>query len=175
MMASACTVHALLNQLSKINRDALFLSNSRLPGPKHLFDGIHKTVGIFKHQAVEGVALGVLELPALESLQVEADGSNRGFQLVGNSVDKAVVLFVLSDFADQKAGVQDQAGSNGSEEDDSQQDFDTFLPVEDDPAKDDEDRNAGQHNAKREKENNFAAAAYAHEQILARRHEAANR
>ena len=83
---------------------------------------------------------------------METNGGDRSLELVGDGIDKTVVLLVLADFADQKAGIQDQTGDNRPEEDDPKQDLDALAPVDDDPAKTDSARYGGEQNSEGEEE-----------------------
>ena len=87
---------------------------------------------------------------------------------MSNSIDKAVVLFVAANFTNQKTGVKYQTGSDGTKKDDAEKNFDVMLPVQDDPAETDSDRDRGQDHAERKKEHFFSATANTHAEILAR-------
>src|SRR6266496_3529553 len=168
MVADASTLNTLLDQLGKIHIDELPCASSHLAGPENLVHGLHQAVGIFQHQTIEPTSLSFAELPPFEGLQMKTDGSNRCLQFVSDSIDEAVVLFVASDFANQEAGIQDEASDNGAEEKDPQQDFNVLLPIKDDPAKSDTYRRRSKQNANGQKEDDFAAPANAHGKILAR-------
>src|SRR5438876_5845226 len=129
MVTGAGALHALLDHVSKIHTDTMPSACPGLPCPEHLLDGVHKPAGIFQHQPVKGVTLRIAEFSAFEGLQVQSYRSDRGFEFVGNSINKAVVLLVAADLPHQKAGVQDQTGNNGAKEYYPEQDFDAFLPV----------------------------------------------
>ena len=73
---------------------------------------------------------------------------------MGDGVDEAVVLLVAANFAHQKDRIEDEAGDDGAEKDDAEENLDAFAPVEDDPAAADRNGHRGQANAKREKEVN---------------------
>jgi hypothetical protein len=90
---------------------------------------------------------------------------------VGNGIDEAVVLFVAAYFADEKAGVEDQTGNDGAEENHAQHDFYVLLPVEDDPTEANRNRSGRQQDAERQKETNFAAPGNPHTAILARQNQ----
>ena len=70
----------------------------------------------------------------LQSLQVKADRSNRGLEFVGDGVDETIVLLVPPNLTQQENSVEDQPGCDSAEEDHAQEDFDSFAPIEDDPA-----------------------------------------
>jgi len=87
---------------------------------------------------------------------------------VGYGINEAIVLLILADLANQEAGVQNEAGNDGAEEEYPKEDFDVLLPVENDPAKTDGDRSRCQQHADGEKEGHLAAPANSHTGILAR-------
>lgn len=99
---------------------------------------------------------------------MKADGRNGSFQFVSNGIDKAIVLFVAANFANQKSGVEYEAGSDRAKKDDPEKNLNIMLPIQNDPAEADGNCNRGQHHPERKKENEFAAPAYAHAEILAR-------
>jgi len=90
---------------------------------------------------------------------------------MGNGINEAVVLFVAAYFADEKAGVEDQAGNDGAEENHAQHDFYVLLPVEDDPTEANRNRSGRQQDAERQKETNLAAPGNPHTAILARQNQ----
>ena len=77
-------------------------------------------------------------------------------------VDEAVVLLVSTNFAYQEAGVQNEAGDHPAEKDNAQENFDVFLPIQNDPAEADTDRCRGKQYSKGEKEGDLAAPGNAH-------------
>jgi hypothetical protein len=78
------------------------------------------------------------------------------------------MLLVAANLANQKTGIKNEAGGDGTEKDDAEKDLNVVLPIEDDPAETNSHGDRGEHQAEREKENDFAAPAYAHETILAK-------
>ena len=169
MMAGAGTFHAVFNQLCEVHTDGLSFG-ARPSSLQDFLDGTHQPVRIFEHEMVEIPTLCVVQvhLLAFQRLQVQANGCDGRFQFVSDGVDEAIVLLVASDFADEKAGVEDEAGGNGYKEDDPEKNANFLTPVEDDPAKANRADDRGQHHAKRQKEYDFAATANAHAEILAR-------
>ena len=107
-------------------------------------------------------------LPAFQCLKVKANGCNGSFQFVSNGVNETIVLLVTPNFADKKTGIEYQTGSNGAKKNDSEENLKIMLPIENDPAKTDRHRNRGQDYPEGKKESDFAAAANAHAEILAR-------
>src|SRR5450432_441174 len=156
------------DQAGEINFHALRLAGTRSAGLKHLFHGVGKAVGVLDHQAIKIAALGIVNLPPLQRLQVETDGSNGRFQFVGYRVDEAIVLLVLANFAQQKAGIEDEPGHNGPEKDCPEEQLCSLAPIHNDPAETDGHRHGGKHNSKGEKKDEFAAPRYAHIRILTR-------
>ena len=78
-------------------------------GAQDLLDGGEQPVAVLQHDAVELLALGLVDGARLQGFQIQADGRDRSFQLVGDGVDERVVLFVAADFAHQKDGVEHDA------------------------------------------------------------------
>ena len=64
-------------------------------------------------------------------------------------IDEAVVLLIPPDLADQKARVENDAGSNRAKEDESQENPNVGAPVQDDPAAAHRNRNARQAHSER--------------------------
>ena len=90
---------------------------------------------------------------------------------MGNGINEAVVLFVAAYFADEKAGIEDQASNDSAEENHAQHDFYVLLPVQDDPTEANRNRCGRQQDAERQKETNFAAPGNPHTAILARQNQ----
>ena len=134
-----------------------------LPRLQNLFDGPQQTVGVTEHESVEFAAARIVHRAALQGLQVKTNRRNGSLQLVGDRVDKTVMLLVAADFAHQENRVQDDAGSNRTEEDESKENLNAFLPVEDDPTAADSQRRGRQPDAQcQEESNRFAARGDAH-------------
>ena len=76
-MAGACIFDALLDQLRKVNRDVLPFARTRSARLEDLLDRIHQAVAILQHQAIEGLALGLIEFSAFQGLQMQADRGDR--------------------------------------------------------------------------------------------------
>src|SRR5215475_760097 len=87
---------------------------------------------------------------------------------MSDSVDESIMLLVATNFADEKTGIEDQAGDDGGGEKEPEHDLYVLLPVEDDPSKTDGHRCHRKQDAKRQEENDFAAPGNAHRGILAR-------
>ena len=100
-----------------------------MAGSQHLLHGIDQAVGVLQHDAVETFALRLAEVARLQCLQVEADGGDRGLQLMRDCVDKAVMLFAAAHLAHQKNGVQGDSGDDESEEDNAENDHSHFTPA----------------------------------------------
>ena len=87
------------------------------PALSDLLDGGEEPVGVGEHDPVELLALGLFDGAALEGLEVEADAGDGGLELVGDRVEEGVLTFVAADLADEEDGVEDDAGDEGAEED----------------------------------------------------------
>ena len=79
-----------------------------------------QAVGVGEHDSVEVLALGFGDVAALQGFEVEADGGDGGFELVGDGVEEGVLALVAADFADQEDGVENDAGDQQAEEDDAE-------------------------------------------------------
>jgi len=168
-MTGTGAFHAVFNQLREVHTDDLSFG-AGLARLQDFLDGAHQAVGVLEHEMVKIAALRFvhLHLLAFQRLQVQADGCNGRFELMSDGVNEAVVLLVTANFADEKAGVEDEAGGNGSKEDDPEKNANFLSPVEDDPAKANRADDRGQRYPEGEKEYDFAAPANAHGKILAR-------
>src|SRR5215467_688052 len=85
---------------------------------------------------------------------------------MSDCIDKAVMLFVFSDLPYQKAGIQDQTCDNRAKEQQTEQNLDVLLPVEDDPTESNRHGGSGQQDSKRKEKGDLAAATDTHEEIL---------
>ncbi len=114
MMEASGRVHALAHQLAEVDCGLLpsgFLV-AGAAGPQHLFHRLGEAIRIAEHQAIKPLLLRFCQLAALQGLQMQADGSDRRFQLVGNGVYEAVVLFAAANLTQQKCCVHDHARNN---------------------------------------------------------------
>ena len=78
---------------------------------------------------------------------------------MGYGINETIVLLILADLADQEAGIQNEAGNDGAEEEYPKDDFDVLLPVENNPAKADTNRDRCQQYSDGQEECHFAAPA----------------
>ena len=101
-------------------------------GLEDLLDGGKQTVGVGQHDLVELRALGIGEFAALQSFQIEADGGDGGFELVGDGVEEGVLTLVAADLADQEDGVEDDACGEDAKEDDAEDKREDTSLVEND-------------------------------------------
>src|SRR5689334_22002150 len=174
MMAGAGEFDTVADQCRQVKlstRPELFMSG--LAGFEHLLDGAQQAIGVVDHEAVEIRALGFVHLAALQSLQVETDGSDGGFKFVSDGVDETVMLLVAADFTNQEAGVQDDAGGDGGEENEGQKNLNIGAPVQNNPSATDSDGDPGQDDAQgEEEEDRFAATSDAHPRKFYTREEA---
>ncbi len=53
---------------------------------------------------------------------------------MGDCIDETVVLLVPANLSDEKAGIENDAGDDGAEEEHAEDDLHIRLPIEDDPA-----------------------------------------
>ena len=85
-------------------------AGAEFAGLEDLLDGAEQAVGVGEHDLVELLALGFGDVAALKGFEVEADGGDGSFELVGDGVEEGVLALVAADFADQEDGVEDDAG-----------------------------------------------------------------
>ena len=105
MMPRPRQFHALAHQAAEIHVDGIprDVLVADFAGLQHLLDRPPQPVGVVQHQFVELLALRFVHVAPLQSLEVEADGRDRGLQFMSDGVDEAVVIFVQPDFAHQEA------------------------------------------------------------------------
>src|SRR5208282_2497643 len=141
----------LAHQRVEFQRQALgraFLVH-RLSRFQHLFHGVQQALGIEQHQLVELAPLRFSDLESLQRLKIELDGRDRRLQFVSDRVDEAVMLLVAANLANQKNGIEDEAGNDGAKKNDAKKNLDALAPVEDDPSTADGERHRRQANAER--------------------------
>ena len=131
-------------------------------GPQHLVDRVQQPIAVLQHDAVELATFVLVEVSRLERLQIEANRRHGRLQLVGDRVDERVVLLVAADLADQKDGVEHEAGDDDQEEDQAEEGQDAFLPVDHQPADVQRDSNGDEADAENDEENDRTAAAGDH-------------
>src|SRR6476469_7847877 len=127
---------ALSRDLAQVDTAAYFTPEPRAgaSGPQHLLNGVQQPIAVVQHDAGDLAPLVGVQLARLQRLQVQANGSDRRLQLVGDRVQKRILLLVPPDFAHQKDGVQHHPGNDEEEEDEAKNGQHPGLPVEDDPA-----------------------------------------
>lgn len=112
----------------------LALALTQLAGFKYLLDGGEEAVGVGEHDFVELLTLGLVDVAALESLEVEPHGGDGCFEFVSDGVEEGVLTLVPANLADEKDGVEHDSGDEHGEEDDAQDREGDGALVEDDPA-----------------------------------------
>ena len=115
------------------------------PGLQDLLDRLEQSVAVLQHDAVELAPFLLVQLAALQSLQVEPNRRHRSLELVGDGVDEGIVLLVAADFAHQEDGVEHHPGNDRDEQDDAEDEQERSAPVEHDPA--DVERDGQRHEA----------------------------
>jgi hypothetical protein len=132
-------------------------------GLEDLLNGGEETVGVGQHDLVELLALGLGDGVALEGLEVEADGCDGGFELVGDGVEEGVLPLVAADLADQEDGVENDAGGEQAEEDEAKDYESETALVDDDPGDvEDDEANDYEHTEGDGKGNGSAASVDVH-------------
>src|SRR4029077_19394355 len=165
LMAQAREIKCGTNERGEIHLLPILArrAQARLARLEDLFDGAEKAVSVFEHDAVEIVALRFIERAAIERFEIEANGGDRRFELVGDRVEEAILLFIAADFADKKDGVEHEAGDDEPEKDDAEDKRDDLTPVENDPTDVEGDRQPNQAGAQGDEEGTrFGAAGDAH-------------
>ena len=114
---------------------------------QYLLNGAKEPVGVFQHDPIEFMTPRFVELPAFQSLQVQANRSDGGLEFVGDRVEEAILLFISVDLANEENGVEDEARNDQSEKNDAEYQWNDLSPVEDDPR-----------NVKRHRQSNQAGA-----------------
>ncbi len=67
-----------------------------------------QAVAVFQHDPVKLFSLLFIHAARLQRFQVKPDGSDRRLQLMRDSVDEGIVLFITPDFAHQENRIQTQ-------------------------------------------------------------------
>ena len=159
-------LHGFGNQFREIQLDVLanYVLVAHLARFQNLLHRAHQAVGIQQHQVVKFPALLFIHVAALQRLEVQPDRRDGGLQFVGDRIEKAIMLFVAADFADQKKGIQDHAGDDRGEKGDPEKQQDTFAPVENYPTDVQGDRECDQARAQDDEEcHGFLAAGNPHD------------
>src|SRR5207245_11016060 len=104
------------------------------------------------------VARALVDGAALEGLKGEADAGDGSFQLVRDGVEEGVLTLVAPDLADQKNGVEDNAGDERGEEEDAEYGEGDGALVEEEPGALG-DGEAEEDRAERDEEGDGSAAA----------------
>ncbi len=163
MVAQEGDADALADELLEIDEGAVLLAVAlaELASLEDLLDGAEEAVGVGEHDAVELLALGLVDGTALEGFEVEADGGDGGFELVGDGVEKGVLALVAADLAKKEDGDEDDAGDEDGEEDDAEDERGDAALVggDDDPADIEGDGDADEQDAERNKEGDGSAAS----------------
>ena len=113
-MASAGHVHAVAHQLPEVDFH-FFSARFLVPGaprPQNLLHRVGEAVGIAQHQPVKLLPLRFRQIASLQRFQMQPDRRHRRLQFMGNRVDKAVMLLVAPDLAQQKNRVDHHAGDD---------------------------------------------------------------
>jgi len=112
----------------------LTFSISGLTRAQDLFNRAEEAVGIIENYLVELLSLLFADFPSLECLQEESDRRDGRLQLMRDGVDEAIVLLVPSDLTNNEDGIEDKAGDDQAEENDTEDKQRDLTPVEKDPA-----------------------------------------
>ncbi len=88
--------------------------------PQDTFNRAHQALRVLQHHLVKLAPLLLVNIALLQRLQIQPDGSDGRLQLVGHSIQEAVLLLVAAHLAHQKNRVEDDSGDDEAEEDDAQ-------------------------------------------------------
>src|SRR5271157_1060033 len=161
MMTRARQSHRILHQWA----DCDFLPGERLVllhhprRAQHLLDRAHQTLRVFQHHLVKLVALFLVQVALLQRLQVQVNRGDGCLQLVRHRIQEAVLLLVTANLAHQKNRIENDAGNDETEENDSQNERHQFAPVEYDPTDVEHHRRRGQQHAQRDEKRDCCLAA----------------
>ena len=135
-MTRARQRHTVLHHGREVDRRAARVADLGADASRaqDLLDGALQALGVLDHDRVELLPLRLVDAAALERLEIQAYGGDRGLQLVGDGVDERVVLFVPPDFAHKEDRVQHHARDDERENQDAEDQQPGFAPVDDDPA-----------------------------------------
>src|SRR5436305_6196214 len=164
MVMSTSLLETLADELFHIdNVFELVPTMSQFGGVQYLFDCLQQPIGVRQHHAIKFVPLLFVHFAALQRLQVEADRSQWGFQLVSDGMEKAVLFFVASYFPNQEYSVEYQSSNDNAKKYDTQDQRPQLPPVKYDPA--DVQRHCNCEHTRTQRDNEcdrFAAAGNAH-------------
>jgi len=126
---------AVGDERGEFEEGSVFMAGAmaELAGLEHLLDGAEQAVGVGEHDVVEVLPLRLGDLAALQGFEVEADGSDRRLQLVGDGVEEGLLTLVAADLAHEEDGVEDDAGDEDSKEDETENEHCDALLCQDDP------------------------------------------
>src|ERR1700689_3160222 len=90
---------AVGDERGKFEQSAVLMTaaGAELAGLEDLLDGAEKAVGVGEHDFVELLALSFGDFATLEGFEIEADGGDGGFELVGDGVEEGVLALVAAD------------------------------------------------------------------------------
>ena len=111
------------------------------------------------HDGVEPLALCIVQVSPLQSVQIEANARDRGFELVRDGVEKRILTLVPTHFADQKNGVENNARNQNRKKDDSKDRIRKPRLVGEDPRNAERHGNTRKQHAERYECGNGSAAA----------------
>src|SRR6185503_9812613 len=133
-----------------------------LAGPQHLLDRREQPLGVLEHHPVEvtPLVLGDRALARQQRLQVQPDRRHGALQLVRHGVHERIVLFVSPDLTHQEGRIEDEAGDDGGEDEDAEEQRGDVAPRHDDPADVQGDGERDERDAERDEECDGAAAAW---------------
>src|SRR6266403_1130064 len=139
----------------------------RFPCFQDLLDGADEPVRIFQHDSIEIVSLRFAQLPALQRFQVQADRSDGGLEFVRDRVQKAILLFVLVDFTNQKDRIHNEASDDQFKKNGAQDEGNNLSPVEYNPRDIQRHRQSNQEGAQRhEKRDLLGTTGNAHHKAV---------
>ena len=122
-------------------------------------DGAEQAIGIGQHDSVEILPLLGRNLATLQRFEVKANRCERRFELMRNGVEERVLTLVAADLANEEDRVEDDAGHQQGEGDNSNDEQEEAPLVQDDPTNVKDDRRAKREDTKRDEEGKGSASA----------------
>jgi Cu/Ag efflux protein CusF len=135
MVQNAGTRHAFADQLGKLHWCEMRLpaGGAQAAGTQNLFDRPKQAITVGENDPVKLISFCLIDSPRLQRFHIQPDGRYRCLQLVRNGIDECVVLGVPVDLANQKCGVQNDAGNDQRRKKNTEKQEDARSPVEQDP------------------------------------------
>src|SRR5712692_1238769 len=151
LMQSPGARQALFDHATEVDRRYVELAagSANAARPQDLLYGPQQPVAFVQHDFVELFALRVVDGACLQSLEVKPDGRHGSLQLVGDRIDKSIVLLIAPDLPHEKNCVQYDAADDHRQQQHTEEEQDSAAPVEQDPTDVEEENDQDQASAER--------------------------